>query len=136
MTEKKKKMFFEISPENLKIKSLLSKEFLSVDIMAISDILPNRNKSHFTEEAMRNAIPTFYEKPILGAFDTLKEDYLGHNTSLIHDEYGVHEDTTGGRNEVPLGLIRYNDRVEIIEGKDGLKWISLSAALWVNYSYR
>lgn len=129
-------MFFEISPENLKIKSLLSKEFLSVDIMAISDILPNRNKSHFTEEAMRNAIPTFYEKPILGAFDTLKEDYLGHNTSLIHDEYGVHEDTTGGRNEVPLGLIRYNDRVEIIEGKDGLKWISLSAALWVNYSYR
>lgn len=136
MTEKKKKMFFEISPENLKIKSLLSKEFLSVDIMAISNVLPNRNKSHFTEEAMRNAIPTFYEKPILGAFDTLKEDYLGHNTSLIHDEYGVHEDTTGGRNEVPLGLIRYNDRVEIIEGKDGLKWISLSAALWVNYSYR
>lgn len=136
MTEKKKKMFFEISPENLKIKSLLSKEFLSVDIMAISNILPNRNKSHFTEEAMRNAIPTFYEKPILGAFDTLKEDYLGHNTSLIYDEYGVHEDTTGGRNEVPLGLIRYNDRVEIIEGKDGLKWISLSAALWVNYSYR
>ena len=129
-------MFFEISPENLKIKSLLSKEFLSVHIMAISNILPNRNKSHFTEEAMRNAIPTFYEKPILGAFDTLKEDYLGHNTSLIHDEYGVHEDTTGGRNEVPLGLIRYNDRVEIIEGKDGLKWISLSAALWVNYSYR
>ena len=103
--------------------------------MAISNIYPNRNKSYFTEDSMRNAIPTFYEKPILGAFDTLKEDYLGHNTSLVHDEYGVHEDTTGGRNEVPLGLVRSKDRVELIE-KDGLKWISLSAALWVNYSYR
>ena len=103
--------------------------------MAISNVYPNRNKSYFTEDSMKNAIPTFYEKPILGAFDTLKEDYLGHNTSLIHDEYGVHEDTTGGRNEVPLGLVRSKDRVELIE-KDGLKWISLSAALWVNYSYR
>lgn len=103
--------------------------------MAISNVYPNRNKSYFTEDSMRNAIPTFYEKPILGAFDVLKEDYLGHNTSLIHDEYGIHEDTTGGRNEVPLGLVRTKDRVELVE-KDGLKWISLSAALWVNYSYR
>lgn len=135
MNQSKKKLTFELSPEQLRIKTLLNKEFLAVDIMAISNIYPNRNKSYFTEDSMRNAIPTFYEKPILGAFDTLKEDYLGHNTSLIHDEYGVHEDTTGGRNEVPLGLVRSKDRVELIE-KDGLKWISLSAALWVNYSYR
>ena len=135
MNESKKKLTFELSPEQLRIKTLLNKEFLAVDIMAISNVYPNRNKSYFTEDSMRNAIPTFYEKPILGAFDTLKEDYLGHNTSLIHDEYGVHEDTTGGRNEVPLGLVRSKDRVELIE-KDGLKWISLSAALWVNYSYR
>jgi len=135
LNESKKKLTFELSPEQLRIKTLLNKEFLAVDIMAISNVYPNRNKSYFTEDSMRNAIPTFYEKPILGAFDTLKEDYLGHNTSLIHDEYGVHEDTTGGRNEVPLGLVRSKDRVELIE-KDGLKWISLSAALWVNYSYR
>lgn len=135
MNESKKKLTFELSPEQLRIKTLLNKEFLAVDIMAISNVYPNRNKSYFTEDSMRNAIPTFYEKPILGAFDTLKEDYLGHNTSLVHDEYGVHEDTTGGRNEVPLGLVRSKDRVELIE-KDGLKWISLSAALWVNYSYR
>lgn len=135
MNESKKKLTFELSPEQLRIKTLLNKEFLAVDIMAISNVYPNRNKSYFTEDSMKNAIPTFYEKPILGAFDTLKEDYLGHNTSLIHDEYGVHEDTTGGRNEVPLGLVRSKDRVELIE-KDGLKWISLSAALWVNYSYR
>ena len=135
MNQSKKKLTFELSPEQLRIKTLLNREFLAVDIMAISNVYPNRNKSYFTEDSMRNAIPTFYEKPILGAFDTLKEDYLGHNTSLIHDEYGVHEDTTGGRNEVPLGLVRSKDRVELIE-KDGLKWISLSAALWVNYSDR
>ena len=120
MNESKKKLTFELSPEQLRIKTLLNKEFLAVDIMAISNVYPNRNKSYFTEDSMRNAIPTFYEKPILGAFDTLKEDYLGHNTSLVHDEYGVHEDTTGGRNEVPLGLVRSKDRVELIE-KDGLK---------------
>ena len=103
--------------------------------MAISNIYPNRNKSYFTEDSMRNAIPTFYEKPILGSFSALKDDFGGHDNGLINDEYGVHEDHTGGRYEVPLGLVRTKDRVELIE-KDGLKWISLSAALWVNYSYR
>ena len=103
--------------------------------MAISNIYPNRNKSYFTEDSMRNAIPTFYEKPILGSFSVLKDDFGGHDNGLINDEYGVHEDHTGGRYEVPLGLVRTKDRVEFIE-KDGLKWISLSAALWVNYSYR
>ena len=135
MNESKKKLTFELSPEQLRIKTLLNKEFLAVDIMAISNIYPNRNKSYFTENSMRNAIPTFYEKPILGSFSVLKDDFGGHDNGLINDEYGVHEDHTGGRYEVPLGLVRSKDRVELIE-KDGLKWISLSAALWVNYSYR
>ena len=103
--------------------------------MAISNIYPNRNKSYFTEDSMRNAIPTFYEKPILGSFSAFKDDFGGHDNRLVSDEYGVHEDHVGGRYEVPLGLVRTKDRVELIE-KDGLKWISLSAALWVNYSYR
>lgn len=103
--------------------------------MAISNIYPNRNKSYFTEDSMRNAIPTFYEKPILGSFSAFKDDFGGHDNRFVSDEYGVHEDHVGGRYEVPLGLVRTKDRVELIE-KDGLKWISLSAALWVNYSYR
>nr|DAT59989.1 MAG TPA: hypothetical protein [Caudoviricetes sp.] len=135
MNESKKKLTFELSPEQLRIKTLLNKEFLAVDIMAISNIYPNRNKSYFTEDSMRNAIPTFYEKPILGSFSAFKDDFGGHDNRLVSDEYGVHEDHVGGRYEVPLGLVRTKDRVELIE-KDGLKWISLSAALWVNYSYR
>lgn len=135
MNESKKKLTFELSPEQLRIKTLLNKEFLAVDIMAISNIYPNRNKSYFTEDSMRNAIPTFYEKPILGSFSAFKDDFGGHDNGLVSDEYGVHEDHVGGRYEVPLGLVRTKDRVELIE-KDGLKWISLSAALWVNYSYR
>ena len=103
--------------------------------MAISNVYPNRNKSYFTEDSMKNAIPTFYEKPILGSFSAFKDDFGGHDNRLVSDEYGVHEDHVGGRYEVPLGLVRSKDRVELIE-KDGLKWISLSAALWVNYSYR
>ena len=135
MNQSKKKLTFELSPEQLRIKTLLNKEFLAVDIMAISNVYPNRNKSYFTEDSMRNAIPTFYEKPILGSFSAFKDDFGGHDNRLVSDEYGVHEDHVGGRYEVPLGLVRSKDRVELIE-KDGLKWISLSAALWVNYSYR
>ena len=135
MNQSKKKLTFELSPEQLRIKTLLNKEFLAVDIMAISNVYPNRNKSYFTEDSMRNAIPTFYEKPILGSFSAFKDDFGGHDNGLVSDEYGVHEDHVGGRYEVPLGLVRSKDRVELIE-KDGLKWISLSAALWVNYSYR
>ena len=135
MNQSKKKLTFELSPEQLRIKTLLNKEFLAVDIMAISNVYPNRNKSYFTEDSMKNAIPTFYEKPILGSFSAFKDDFGGHDNRLVSDEYGVHEDHVGGRYEVPLGLVRSKDRVELIE-KDGLKWISLSAALWVNYSYR
>ena len=135
MNQSKKKLTFELSPEQLRIKTLLNREFLAVDIMAISNVYPNRNKSYFTEDSMKNAIPTFYEKPILGSFSAFKDDFGGHDNRLVSDEYGVHEDHVGGRYEVPLGLVRSKDRVELIE-KDGLKWISLSAALWVNYSYR
>ena len=37
---------------------------------AISDAKPNNNKSHFTLEAMQDALESFKNKPILGYFNT------------------------------------------------------------------
>ena len=86
MNQSKKKLTFELSPEQLRIKTLLNKEFLAVDIMAISNVYPNRNKSYFTEDSMRNAIPTFYEKPILGSFSVSRDDFRGHEGDLEWDD--------------------------------------------------
>lgn len=46
------KLVFELSPRQLKYKSILDKEFLELEVYAISDINPNRNDTHFTLEAM------------------------------------------------------------------------------------
>ena len=50
-------MKFELSPESLKIKSALKKDFLEIEMKAISTANPNRNGSHFTREALEKAIP-------------------------------------------------------------------------------
>ena len=39
---------FDLSPNQLKYKDILNKEFIELEVWAISTINPNRNKSHFT----------------------------------------------------------------------------------------
>ena len=68
MNDKVKK--FELDPKTVKVKELLNKDFLEVEIKAISTANPNRNGSYFTRESLEKAIPTFYNKPILGSFST------------------------------------------------------------------
>ena len=43
---------FDLSPSQLKFKNILNKEFIELEIWAISDINPNRNNSHFTLESL------------------------------------------------------------------------------------
>jgi len=139
LNEPSKVLKFELSPHDLKIKNLLKNEFLVVEIMAISDVYPNRNKSHFTKEAMEKALPTFHDKPILGAFDKIQDDFKGHDDDgVIYDQelQTPYYDYGSGQSEIPLGTIRQSDTVEMVQDKDGLNWIKVSAALWVNYSYR
>ena len=64
----KKFLTFALSPEQMKYKKILSKDFLELDVWAISDIDPNRNRTHFTFASMQEALPTFKNKPILGYF--------------------------------------------------------------------
>lgn len=66
---------FELNPESVKIKKILRKDFLEVELRAISTAYPNRNNSHFTRESLIKAIPTVYNKPLLGSFSVDDNDF-------------------------------------------------------------
>ena len=138
MKETKNVLKFDLSSKNLKIKKLLNQDFLVVEMKAISNAYPNRNMSHFTKEAMEKAIPTFYNKPVLGAFFVDKNDFDGHNGDLVYDkelEESFYDYTSEGA-EIPLGVIREQDKVEVYQELDGLYWTKFTCALWCKYSYR
>lgn len=129
------KMVFDVDANQIKVKKLLKKDFLELSMKAISSANPNLNGSWFTPEAMEKALPTFYNKPILGCFSN--GDFESHNGEWTNDdETGLsYWDTLGAKGERILGLIRSEDKVEVIE-ENGLKWISLTCALWTQYSFK
>jgi len=135
--QKNKTLCFEVDADNIKIKKLLKKDFLELSMRAISDINPNVNGSHFTLSGMEKSLPTFKNKPILGYFtngDFVAHDGVWRKDSETDLDYW---DTLGERGERILGLIRDEDNVEIVEDKKtGLHWITLTCALWVQYSYK
>lgn len=129
------KMVFDVDANQIKVKKLLKRDFLELSMKAISSANPNRNMSWFTPEAMEKALPTFYNKPILGCFNN--GDFESHNGSWEKDgETGMsYWDTLGSKGERILGLIRSEDTVEIVE-ENGLEWITLTCALWTQYSFK
>ena len=135
MLNNNKKLVFDVDANQIKIKKLLKKDFLELSMKAISSANPNRNGSWFTPEAMEKALPTFYNKPILGCFNN--GDFESHNGSWEKDgETGMsYWDTLGSKGERILGLIRSEDEVKITE-ENGLKWITLTCALWTQYSFK
>ena len=128
---------FDLSPKDIRIRNILNKEFLELDIYAISDIYPNRNESTFTKESLENSKDTCYNKPILGSFDTLADDFREHNGEERYDKEFETEywDCNGYTDEKILGVIRESDTVKIVEEK-GLHWLKISCALWTYYTYR
>lgn len=134
-----KVMKFELDPKSVKFKEILNQDFLELEIKAISTANPNRNGSHFTLESLQKAIPTFYNKPILGSFSVDLDDFRAHEGDLEYDEEldSIYYDYTDANSETPLGLIRSSDRVEVYhEEADGLDWIKLTCAIWVKYNYK
>lgn len=134
MVSEKKVRCFELDSDDIRVKKLLSKEFLMIEVWGISNEYPNRNGSTFTDESMEKALPTFKNKPCLGAFDTWTRDFKGHegDVKVDKDLDMAYWDNNGG--EIPLGVIRDQDPVSIKE-KNGLKWIVFDCALWVQYGY-
>lgn len=131
-----KKMFFSVDTTKMSVKTILKKEFLELSMRAVSSANPNANNTWFTPESLEDAIPSFYNKPILGYFEN--GDFVSHNGKWSEDsELGLqYWDTLGTKGERILGLIRSEDTVEVVQDEYGLSWINLTCALWTQYSYK
>lgn len=135
----KKTMQFNLDVNSMKIREILTtKDFLVLEFWAVSDVYPNNNNSHFPLKSMELNIErgSFYNKPVLGKFNNLSNNYEVHNYKTKYDpEYGMEYcDYEDG--ERPLGLIRESDTVKIMKDKDGLNWVVFTAVIWVKYNYK
>lgn len=105
-----------------------------MEIWAVSDIDPNRNKSHFTLESMERVVAngSIKNKPIVGFFK--ENDFTTHEGVADYDIELQNEYWNTERGERILGWVRESDPVEIVE-KDGLHWIKFRCVLCVKYCY-
>lgn len=133
------KKSFTLNSQSLKIKEALSKDFLEIEIYAISEG-KNRNKTSFTLNSMEKAIPTFFNKFILGYFRingflSQEGEFEEHNSDLKYDPELDEEYWSFAKadSEKALGIIRESDTVEIVDYK-GKKWIKLTAAILTKYN--
>ena len=65
---KRQKLTFALTTDNAKLKRVLNKDFLEIEIYAISEGMVG-NDCFFTLESMEKSLPTFYNKFILGYFN-------------------------------------------------------------------
>ena len=130
------KKIFALEVNDYDVKELSDKQFLSMDIWAISNGI-NRNGSEFLEESFESAIPTFYNKPVLAFYNTTICDTEEHNCSVNFDEEGkVFYDYQYDGAEHPVGLIPESATITI-EERDGKKWIHIKDAfLWYEYNHQ
>ena len=128
-------MVFSLEADRIKLKKILGGNFLQLEMKAISEG-ENRNHSSFSLEAMRDALPSFRNKPILGYFNTKEQDFESHNGAWKRDSETdtPYWDTTMPNGERILGLIRESDSVFIEPDNKGKNWIILTCALWVQYA--
>ena len=80
---------------------------------------------------------TCYNKPILGSFDVVMNDFREHNGQEKYDKEFETEywDCSGPNDEKILGVIRESDNIEIVnDGKNN--WLKISCVLWTYYTYR
>ena len=130
---------FVLDSTSLKIKEILNKDFLEIEILAVAEG-QNRNETAFTLEGMKKSIPTFYNKFILGYYkvhgDINNEgNFEEHNSDIKYDSEceEFYYSYLAPNAEKALGLIRESDKVEIVEVK-GKKWIKLTAAILTKYN--
>lgn len=130
---------FVLDSKSLKIKEILNKDFLEVEILAIAEG-ENRNETSFTLDGMKKSIPTFYNKFILGYFNVQGDvnndgNFEEHNSDVKYDKdcEEFYYSYLAPNAEKALGLIRESDKVEIVE-VNGKKWIKLTAAILTKYN--
>ena len=134
MEETKNILQFNLSPKQIKFKDILSKEFVELEIWAISDVDPNRNNSHFTYESLKRAVEngSMKNKPIVGFFEN--NNFTTHEGHADYDLELDKEFWNTEKGERILGWIRESDPVELVE-KDGLHWVKFRCILCTTYCY-
>lgn len=126
---------FELDSNQIRIRDILNdKNFLEIEIFAISDANPNRNRSYFTLESMQKGLESFNDKPILGFFNK-QGDFESHNGRVAYDPEEQVDYWDNSNGEQILGFIRQTDRKEIVE-RDGLHWICCTAMIYTQYNYK
>ncbi len=126
---------FSLSTKQLKYREILGKEFLEMEVWAISDIDPNLNKTHFVTEglqafvARRGAI----NKPVLGYFE--KNDFVSHDGFRDYDPELQKGFWNTERGERILGWVRESDSIELAQ-KDNLNWVKFTCVLCTKYCYK
>ena len=133
MVSSKKKVIFLLEAEAVKLSKVLSKDFLEIEVYAISEG-KNRNDYIFLYDSMKKSLPTFSEKPILAFFNPLTKGIEEHNSSIDIDSDTGEEffDYTGPNAERSVGFVTPNS-AKIVD-YDGKQWIKLRAKLWVKYN--
>ncbi len=91
----------------------------------------NRNSSSISEESMTEAIPSFYNRPILGYIHQLSDgsyDFAGH-------EFSIDEDGNVEYLEVPVGVIPESCNAQLVydEEKDKI-YLELDGLIYEDYS--
>lgn len=134
MSEEKNILKFDLSSKQIKYREILDKEFVELEVYAVSDIDPNRNGSHFTYDSMKKVVEngSFKNKPIVGFFKN--NDFTTHEGEAGYDFELEKEYWNTERGERILGWIRESDPVELVE-KDGLHWIRFRCILCTTYCY-
>ena len=132
---KKISLSFAVDADSVSLRSICKKDFLELQMRAISTANPNLNGSWFTRESLVGAIESCKNKPILGYFNA-DGDFESHNGTWRKDvETGLdYWDTSNG--EQMLGLIRESDEAKVVDGDDGLSWLCISCALWTQYNFK
>ena len=127
---KKISLSFAVDADSVSLRSICKKDFLELQMRAISTANPNLNGSWFTRESLVGAIESCKNKPILGYFNA-DGDFESHNGTWRKDvETGLdYWDTSNG--EQMLGLIRESDEAKVVDGDDGLSWLCISCALFL-----
>lgn len=133
MNLNKKKISFILDSEAIKLSKVLSKDFLEIEIYAISEGI-NRNNFSFLLRSMEESLYTFDDKPVLAYFNPFTRGIEEHNSTISLDQETGEEfyDYTGPNAEKPVGLISPGT-AEIVD-YNGKKWIKVNAKLWVKYN--
>ena len=93
-------------------------------------ILENRNHSNITKETMEEAIPSFYNRPILGFIHQLSDgsyDFAGHEMIINEDSIEYEE--------VPVGVIPESCNAQLVyDEKEDKTYLEVDGYIYEGYS--